>query len=115
MNIDVQIRNYLIDGLDIDQRIYPQVVPADPVYPLVVYSTTAGPHEGHRDGGSLVAMSKQYKIYGTGHNQVWAVAWDVRDRLVKWPMMIDNMIDGFESESGRFFVMIYATVYTRGE
>lgn len=113
--IDEQIRTYLIQSeLSVGERIYPQIVPEKPTYPLVVYNTTSAPPADHREGGQLVKMVKQFRVYGVGQTQAWAVAWELRNKLLGFPAMIENMLDGYEPESGRWFVVIFATVWTRG-
>ncbi len=113
--IDERIRSYLIgSGLSVGDRIYPQAVPHNPTYPLVVYNTNAAPPADHRDGGNLMAMGRQFRVYGSGQAQVWAVAMELRRLLLRFPMQIENMLDGYEPESARWYVVVMATVWTEG-
>lgn len=114
--IDDRIRSYLIgSGLSVGERIYPQAVPHSPTYPLVVYNTNAAPPADHRDGGNLMAMGRQFRVYASGQNEAWRVAWELRRLLLRFPMQIENMLDGYEPESARWYVVILATVWTEGD
>lgn len=113
--LDERLRTHLIRAdLSVRQRVFPLIVPIDPTYPLVVISQPGSTFTNHRDGGMLRRAVKAIKVYADTSSLAWKVANELVPVLQRFPAAIDNIIDDYETQSKRYLVVIYCSIWHTG-
>jgi hypothetical protein len=114
MTLNARLRNHLIQSnLQVAQRIYPEIVPVDPVYPLIVINQPSGVPVHHRDGGQLRQVTKILKSYAETSTAAWGVAIELREAIRRFPGFIINEASAYETESARYLVVTVAQFWSQ--
>lgn len=119
---DVTLRNHLINArMQVGERIYPEIVPTDPVYPLIVINQPSGQPVQHRDLAlvnqvapvPLRRVTKILRSYADTSMIAWHTAIELRGAIARFPGFIMNEASGYEPESKRYLVVTVAQFWSR--
>lgn len=114
MSFDVTLRKHLIGyELSVKDRIYPEIVPVNPIYPLIVINQPAALPVQHRDIGVLRRVTKIIRSYSETSAGAWSVATELRGAIMRFPGWITNESSAYETESKRYLVVTVATFWSR--
>ena len=114
MTFDVRLRTYLVQqNLSVGPRIYPEIVPTAPTYPLLVINQPGAVPVQHRDRGSLRLITKVIKSYSDTANGAWAVAIELRAAIAGFQGFVTNEASAYETESKRYLVVTVAQFWSQ--
>lgn len=113
---DERLRTYLIRSeLTVRQRIYPLIVPTDPVYPLIVINQPGANPVNHRDNqpGYLRLVTKVLKSYSETLTEARKIASELETAIITFGGSIMNQFDDYETQSKRYLVVTIAQFWSR--
>lgn len=115
---DERLRTHLIrSNLSVGQRIYPLIVPVDPVYPLIVISQPGAIPVNHRDTNYQPSVFKQVtkvlKSYGETLTSARAIAQELEAAILQFNGSIFNQLDDYETQSKRYVCVTIAQFWSR--
>ena len=115
---DERFRAYLIQAqLSVGQRIYPEIVPVNPVYPLLVINQPGASSTNHRDTAQqrsvLMLVTKTIKSYSDTSAEAWRVANEVQAAILSFGGSIFNRLSDYETQSKRYVVVTIAQFWSR--
>lgn len=94
-------------------RIYPEIVPEHPVYPLIVINQPGANQVQHRDVGSLRLVTKVIRAYSDTSRGAWGVAGELKEAIAHFPGWIFNVLSHYETESKRYVVVTIAQFWSQ--
>jgi methylthioribose-1-phosphate isomerase len=114
---DERLRTYLIRSeLSVGQRVYPMIVPVDPVYPLIIISQPGAIPVNHRDTHYQPSVFKQvtkiFKSYGETLSSARATAQELEAAILRFKGSIYNQFDDYETQSKRYVCVTIAQFWS---